>query len=375
MTLPKEVCSAIAADDPEALARLTVDDAHLRAQDDAGYFALHLAAVGGRTRCLDLLLSHPGCDVNVYNQQGRTALHLSAFRGHLSAVERLLLADGIQVNQRSQGNGCTAAYFASCAGHARVVEALLRAGADANAATQSNSTPLIVAAFGGSLAAVEVLLAAGANPNVRNDAGSTAMHVAASSGFVTILEYLISHNGDRTLRDARGQTPGDIVASRAATRSFLPAKAPSRIVWEDNRDPQTKRPLHVSRCTETCSSHCEHLQSSAYADRSREGRVCPQHSDGHSAGHRDYTSFNSPWPFPQVAGWASEDNGNMETPTATSPTEQGGRSGRTASFRPRKHDDASPLDPGRDSSTHSGSRSAGGLSEKSHQTIVTEVFT
>lgn len=67
-----------------------------------GHSALHLAAMENSLGCLDVLLKHPACDVNVYNKQGRTALQLSAFRGHHLVVERLLSVDGIQVNQRSQ---------------------------------------------------------------------------------------------------------------------------------------------------------------------------------------------------------------------------------------------------------------------------------
>lgn len=88
--------------------------------------------------------------------------------------------------------GLSALHLAALAGAADAVDALLSAGADADARDARGQTPLHAAAGAGQLSAVERLLASGAVPRV-NDAGKTPLHDAAWAGHVEVARALLGH--------------------------------------------------------------------------------------------------------------------------------------------------------------------------------------
>jgi ankyrin repeat protein len=103
---------------------------------------------------------------------GRTALYAATIADRVRAVEALL-QHGADPNQRftfrSPVDGRSEAdrvalHYASSAGAAA---ALIRAGADVNAADVTGTTPLMCAAFHGQASVVRALLAAGAAPLAR----------------------------------------------------------------------------------------------------------------------------------------------------------------------------------------------------------------
>jgi cytohesin len=71
------------------------------------------------------------------HDDGSTALILAAQNGHLAVVEALLKAGADAA--RATTDGRTALHLAAQNGHTAVVEALLKAGADPNSATSSES--------------------------------------------------------------------------------------------------------------------------------------------------------------------------------------------------------------------------------------------
>ena len=104
---------------------------------------------------------------------------------------------------------------------ARIVRALLDAGADLTLATADGTTPLMVAAGLGhstfvkapqSLpsppgeAAVRLLVEAGADINRTNEAGFTALHGAAFRGLAEVVEYLVAQGADINAQDFRQRT-------------------------------------------------------------------------------------------------------------------------------------------------------------------------
>ena len=103
---------------------------------------------------------------------GRTALYAATIRDCARVVEALL-QNGANPNQRftyrSPVDGRievdhVALHYAHSAG---VVSALIKAGADVNAADIAGTTPLMRAAFHGHIAVVRELLLAGASPLAR----------------------------------------------------------------------------------------------------------------------------------------------------------------------------------------------------------------
>ena len=97
--------------------------------------------------------------------KGRTALQAAAEGGHLEVVEKLLEAKA-DVNAAVRWDGRTALQAAAEGGHLEVVEKLLEAKADVNAATRwDGRTALQAAAERGHLEVAEKLLEAMANIN------------------------------------------------------------------------------------------------------------------------------------------------------------------------------------------------------------------
>ena len=83
----------------------------------------------GRNRdMLDLLLA-TGPGVNARDEAGFTALHDAALAGN-AAVVRMLLEHGADINLGDKENGSTALYMAATMGREEVVALLLEKGAD-----------------------------------------------------------------------------------------------------------------------------------------------------------------------------------------------------------------------------------------------------
>jgi ankyrin repeat protein len=104
------------------------------------------------------------------------------------------------------GDGTTPLHRASYQDDLVQAEALIKAGANVNAANDLGVTPLWLAAENGSEKMVARLLAAGANPNAPLLAGETPLMIAARSGKPAVVEQLIAKGADVNARGARKQT-------------------------------------------------------------------------------------------------------------------------------------------------------------------------
>src|ERR671914_61145 len=94
--------------------------------------------------------------------------------------------------------------MAAGAGSRNVVEALIRAGAPADARDRENRTPLMIAREARTLAGVEALIAAGADVNlIGNRLARTPLMHAASAGNVPLIKLLIAHGARVDGRDRK----------------------------------------------------------------------------------------------------------------------------------------------------------------------------
>ncbi|KAG8350127.1 hypothetical protein FVEN_g11709 [Fusarium venenatum] len=163
---------------------------------------LHLACLFGLSYAVDTLLTleHNPELKDIY---GYTPLYYAAQNGHKAVVE-LLLAARADVN--AADNGWTALYAAATRGYLEVVKKLLAAGADVNTAAANGGTALHAAAEGGYLEVVEKLLAAGVNINAAAANGWTALHEAAGGGYLEVVEKLLAAGVNINAADNDGWT-------------------------------------------------------------------------------------------------------------------------------------------------------------------------
>ncbi|XP_028983201.2 LOW QUALITY PROTEIN: nuclear factor NF-kappa-B p100 subunit [Betta splendens] len=141
--------------------------------DKDGRSPLHLAALGGDTTMLRLLLAHLGERyahlVNTPDYHGLNPFHLAVRRDGERAL-RLLVDGGARINAVDQKSGNTALHLAVRENLFKVACTLItELKADVNAVTFGGNTPLHLAAGLGSPTLCSMLIAAGADKNLEND--------------------------------------------------------------------------------------------------------------------------------------------------------------------------------------------------------------
>jgi ankyrin repeat protein len=202
--------------DLRVVKRLLASGVDANAGDANGYTPLQYAVGSGNVKLVRALLA-AGADVNARAADGYTALHAAAVDREVNIVE-LLLASGVTPLMCSVG---------SPYGDAKVSLALIRAGADVNAADLNGEAAFWIAATSSPLEVVEEMLKKGADPNVRypRSTGNTPLHMAAMNGLKDEVELLLRYGADPTIRNANGETPADVTNPKLPVIKEILSKA------------------------------------------------------------------------------------------------------------------------------------------------------
>jgi len=156
---------------------------------NCGCSPLLAACAGGHGEVVRLLVE-AGADMVA----PRRALNLAAYIGNEGVVEQLLRARA-QVDAANK-NGDTALMAASQEGHQGVVEQLLRAGAQVEAADKEGFTALMLASQQGHQGVVEALLRAGAQTEAATKYGVTSLMEASKEGHIEVVRSLLACGAD-----------------------------------------------------------------------------------------------------------------------------------------------------------------------------------
>lgn len=194
---------AQSATDPENLRMLVEVGADLEAQDENGTTALGYALLNRESKVVEYLLQ-AGANINYPSKNGKSFLmqallgkKFDLFRAHFGkAREQLTARDSTNMTLLHHATGDIAC-----------VQKLLESGADVNAKSNSNTTPLMQAVYAiRGEAVVEALLKAGANVNDQDDKKMTALMHAVYSNNVPAVQLLIAAKADVTKKNVHGQT-------------------------------------------------------------------------------------------------------------------------------------------------------------------------
>jgi ankyrin repeat protein len=146
--------------------------------DPKGSPMLILAIRDKSLKVTDLLLANPSIDVNLTNVSGENALMLAAFDGQLALVKTLVVDKKAAVNKL----GWSPIHYAATNGHLEIVQFLMANGAQINALSPSETTPLMMSIGSGNELLIKYLLDNGADLRMRNHEGYTAIDVAQLFG-------------------------------------------------------------------------------------------------------------------------------------------------------------------------------------------------
>ena len=133
-----------------------VHQALLREHNGNHFTALHLAALHGQRRVVQLLLRERA-EVDSANEKRETPLHVSSKNGHAQVV-CALLASGAAVNQPDTMGRTALHHCCVTPGGKDVADALMEVGAEVDLLDQDENTPLHLACMTGNHLTVDTLL-------------------------------------------------------------------------------------------------------------------------------------------------------------------------------------------------------------------------
>ena len=212
--MSSEFFDAVKKGDRATVERLLAADRSLLVAKDAnGVSAVLLSYYYGQTELSKLLVSKkPVLDI-----------FEAATVGDADRVRALVTKDRALANAWS-GDGFFPLGLAAFFKRPAVVKVLLEHGADVKMASRpAGFTPLhsAVADDAGEVTKdlVRMLLDAGANPNARSATDGTPVHTAAFTGNIAVLEMLLEAGGDASAADKKGHSPLDIARERGNTEA------------------------------------------------------------------------------------------------------------------------------------------------------------
>jgi ankyrin repeat protein len=169
---------------------------------------LHFPAEYGYVGIMDCLIK-AGADVNVQDSDGDTLLFCAVQADETEAAIHLIEKDA-DVNLCQCGlKGRSPLHEAADNGNLKIMDCLIKAGADMNVLDSDGDTPLFCAVARHKTKAVINLIENGADVNLCGcgSKGRSPLHVAAQHCDLEIIDCLIKAGAHVNVRDSKGATP------------------------------------------------------------------------------------------------------------------------------------------------------------------------
>lgn len=166
----------------------------------------------GREKVVEMLLANHKMDLEKrctikfdgHMVHGASALWIAAGSGHLNVV-KLLVKAGANVNYCTDTNS-TPLRAACFDGRLDIVQYLVNHNADINLPNIYNNTCLMISSYKGHTEVVEYLLQKGANVNHQANCQATALHYGSECGHLEICTLLLDHGADINIKNEYGMT-------------------------------------------------------------------------------------------------------------------------------------------------------------------------
>ncbi len=184
----------------DAVATLLAGKASPDIATNKGITPLSYAASAGHQEILEMLVK-AGASLDMPNSEGRTALANAAGNGNIRMVITLLNAaqeQGVKLALEP------ALHLAAEKGFGRVLELLIKAGADVNKPDGDSRTPLMKAATSDSTEALDILLKAGAKPETADAHGMSAYDHAVANGKSKSKSFLGKYRTTTATQEQKG---------------------------------------------------------------------------------------------------------------------------------------------------------------------------
>ena len=173
----------------ETIVRIFLDaGARTDVTGNDGFDALRAAVKLGHQPVTELLLQR-GANPNARSSVMALPLTIAVADGRAD-IARVLVTGGARLDVGR--DGFHALQYAAYLGNARVIEAMLDAGVNPNAGSDTHPPPVVLAAERGHLPAVTLLVNRGADVNTQFQ-GWTAIRAARTRGHRPVIDYLQAH--------------------------------------------------------------------------------------------------------------------------------------------------------------------------------------
>ncbi len=198
-------------------------------QDNYGNLPLHSAAASGKGGAVKALI-HSGADPLIRNNRGDTPLVYAVLSCNIDGVDALLNSLNNQKEikdlfMKTPGIAKLTPLQQAIYGCSSLVEILLKHGANPNYVVpySENPSPLLIAASLGIDKIVDMLLKYGADVMIVDTTGQTALHKAAIARHSSIVEKLLLKGGQSLMdmKDRSGKTALDYTESGSGLRLWM----------------------------------------------------------------------------------------------------------------------------------------------------------
>lgn len=210
-----DLLMSIASDDFDVAEGKISEDKALVTQKDANQrLILHWAAVMGKERLVELLLSFAECPVDEPDDTGATPLILATLKGSLP-ICKMLVERNANVNHANT-NGHTPVKYAGSKNQKELLAYLLDCGGDPNARDNIGDTPLHRVASMEHHDCLRILLehskrvVGAVSIDAQNKLGNTPLHLACECDDAIGALMLLDYGASPAMENKQKETPLDV---------------------------------------------------------------------------------------------------------------------------------------------------------------------